>query len=332
MENQIPIIQLKDISKRFVKDLDLAAKLARKLGASVQREVCHAVDHVNLKVAKGEVVGLVGESGCGKSTLGRIVAGLLEPSEGSVLYKGREISSMGGDEAKRASLEIQMIFQDPFSSLNPRLRVREIIGEAPRVHGIVKTSDLDDYLDELMLRCGLDPSYKPRYPHQFSGGQRQRIAIVRALAVKPEFMVCDEVVSALDVSIQAQILNLFTDLRRDFGLTSIFISHNLEVVEHVSEKVAIMYLGRIVEQAETEELFDSPLHPYTLAFLREVPSLKKRRMDFTPIKGEVPSPLNPPPGCHFHPRCSFLVDQCKVDQPILREVKPNHFVACHVVF
>ena len=329
MDHQTPLIELRDISKRFVKELDLAAKLARKLGASVRKEVVHAVDRVSLGVAKGEVVGLVGESGCGKSTLGRIVAGLIEPSQGSVFYAGRDTSSMVGGEAKETALKIQMIFQDPFSSLNPRLRVREIIGEAPRVHGIVKPSDLDDYLDGLMLRCGLDPSYKPRYPHQFSGGQRQRIAIVRALAVKPEFIVCDEMVSALDVSIQAQILNLFTDLRRDFGLTSIFISHNLEVVEHVSDRVAIMYLGRIVEQAATEEIFDSPLHPYTQALLREVPSLEKRRMDFTPIKGEVPSPLDPPPGCHFHPRCLFAMDRCNKEQPLFQEVKPNHFVACH---
>ena len=330
MQNEKPIIELRGISKRFVKDLDLAAKVARRLGVPAQREVVHAVVRVSLKVAKGEVMGLVGESGCGKSTLGRIVAGLLEPSEGSLIYKGRDVSTLTGAEAKNTALKIQMIFQDPFSSLNPRLRVREIIGEAPRVHGIVTPPELDSYLDQLMLRCGLDPSYKPRYPHQFSGGQRQRIAIVRALAVQPEFIVCDEVASALDVSIQAQILNLFTELRRDFGLTSIFISHNLEVVEHVSDKVAIMYLGRVVEQAETEELFDAPLHPYTQALLREVPSLEKRRMDFLPITGEVPSPLNPPPGCHFHPRCSFLVDQCKVDQPVLREVTPNHFVACHL--
>jgi peptide/nickel transport system ATP-binding protein len=330
MQNEKPIIELQGISKRFVKDLDLAAKVARRLGVPAQREVVHAVVRVSLKVAKGEVMGLVGESGCGKSTLGRIVAGLLEPSEGSVIYKGRDVSTLTGADAKNTALKIQMIFQDPFSSLNPRLRVREIIGEAPRVHGIVTSPELDSYLDQLMLRCGLDPSYKPRYPHQFSGGQRQRIAIVRALAVQPEFIVCDEVASALDVSIQAQILNLFMELQRDFGLTSIFISHNLEVVEHVSDKVAIMYLGRIVEQAETEELFDTPLHPYTQALLREVPSLEKRRMDFLPITGEVPSPLNPPPGCHFHPRCSFLVDQCKVDQPVLREVTPNHFVACHL--
>jgi peptide/nickel transport system ATP-binding protein len=330
MQNEKPIIELQGISKRFVKDLDLAAKVARRLGVPAQREVVHAVVRVSLKVAKGEVMGLVGESGCGKSTLGRIVAGLLEPSEGSLIYKGRDVSTLTGADAKNTALKIQMIFQDPFSSLNPRLRVREIIGEAPRVHGIVTSPELDSYLDQLMLRCGLDPSYKPRYPHQFSGGQRQRIAIVRALAVQPEFIVCDEVASALDVSIQAQILNLFMELQRDFGLTSIFISHNLEVVEHVSDKVAIMYLGRIVEQAETEELFDAPLHPYTQALLREVPSLEKRRMDFLPITGEVPSPLNPPPGCHFHPRCSFLVDQCKVDQPVLREVTPNHFVACHL--
>jgi peptide/nickel transport system ATP-binding protein len=330
MQNEKPIIELQGISKRFVKDLDLAAKVARRLGVPAQREVVHAVVRVSLKVAKGEVMGLVGESGCGKSTLGRIVAGLLEPSEGSVIYKGRDVSTLTGADAKNTALKIQMIFQDPYSYLNPRLRVREIIGEAPRVHGIVTSPELDSYLDQLMLRCGLDPSYKPRYPHQFSGGQRQRIAIVRALAVQPEFIVCDEVASALDVSIQAQILNLFMELQRDFGLTSIFISHNLEVVEHVSDKVAIMYLGRIVEQAETEELFDAPLHPYTQALLREVPSLEKRRMDFLPITGEVPSPLNPPPGCHFHPRCSFLVDQCKVDQPVLREVTPNHFVACHL--
>jgi peptide/nickel transport system ATP-binding protein len=323
------LVELKHVTKRFVKELDLAAKMAKRIGVSVRREIVHAVDQVDLQVQKGEIFGLVGESGCGKSTLGRIVAGLLQPSEGSVWFDGREISGLKRREAKETALKTQMIFQDPFSSLNPRMRVREIIGEAPRVHRIVERAELDNYLDGLLLRCGLDPIYKERYPHQFSGGQRQRIAIVRALAVKPEFLVCDEVVSALDVSIQAQILNLFMDLRRDLGLTSMFISHNLEVVEHVSDKVAIMYLGRIVEQAETEELFDLPLHPYTQALLKEIPSLEKRQMDFMPIQGEVPSPLEPPSGCHFHPRCPKPGDPCRIERPVLRELRPNHFVACH---
>jgi len=325
-----PIIELRGISKRFVKDLDLAAKIARKLGASVREEVVHALDGVNLRVNKGEVVGLVGESGCGKSTLGRIVARILEPSDGSVLYRGQDVRAMNPRQAKETALKVQMIFQDPFASLNSRMRVQEIIGEAPRVHGLVKRSGLAEYLDALMLKCGLDPSYKRRYPHQFSGGQRQRIAIVRTLAVQPEFIVADEVVSALDVSIQAQILNLFMELRRDLALTCLFISHNLGVVEHVSDRVAIMYLGRMVEEAGTEELFAAPRHPYTQALLNEVPSFEKRRISFAAIKGEIPSPLDPPPGCHFHPRCPIAAADCRIERPLFREAGPGHWVACHL--
>jgi peptide/nickel transport system ATP-binding protein len=327
--NEKNIIELRDISKKFLKELDLAAKLAKKIGVKVGADVVHAVDNVNLKIAQGEVIGLVGESGCGKSTLGKIIAGILNPSSGSVLFRGKDMSKMADSEYKNSSLKVQMIFQDPFASLNSRMRVRDIIGEAPKVHKIVKASDLDDYLDELLLMCGLLPSHKYRYPHQFSGGQRQRIAIARSLAVKPEFLVCDEVVSALDVSIQAQILNMFMDHREKFGFTSLFISHDLGVVQHVSDRVVIMYLGRVVEQAKTEILFSKPKHPYTKMLLAEVPSLEKRRITFNPVKGEIPSPVDPPTGCHFHPRCPVASGRCKEVKPALIEVEEDHLLACY---
>jgi peptide/nickel transport system ATP-binding protein len=292
--------------------------------------VVHAVDNVSLSITPGEVVGLAGESGCGKSTLGRLVAGILPLSEGTLFYKGEDVAQLPPDEYKQFALNIQMIFQDPFASLNPRKRVRDIIGDAPLVHGIARRSELDIYLDKVMLRCGLDPVFKRRYPHQFSGGQRQRIGIARALAVNPEFIVCDEAVAALDVSIQAQILNLFMKLREDLNLIYLFISHDLGVAEHISDRIVIMYLGRIVETAKTEELFATPNHPYPQALLREVPRLENRRSRFTPVKGEIPSPLDPPSGCHFNPRCPHARNRCREDVPLLKEIAPQRFSACHL--
>jgi peptide/nickel transport system ATP-binding protein len=326
----VPIIELQDLSKRFTKTLDLSEKIANRLGAKIRQQEVRAVENVNLQIATGEVLGLVGESGCGKSTLGRIVAGTLDPSDGAIIYKGQNLSTLSPADRKQVALKIQMIFQDPLASLNPRMRVRDIIGEAPRVHGLVSKSETEAHVDDIMLRVGLDPSYKRRFPHQFSGGQRQRIGIARALAVHPEFIVCDEAVAALDVSIQAQVLNLFMQLREDFELTYLFISHDIGVVEHLADRVAIMYLGRIVEMAPTEALFDNPNHPYTRALLHEVPRLDMRRRKYEPIKGEIPSPLDPPTGCHFHPRCPFAMKRCPEEQPLLREISPQWWSACHL--
>jgi len=324
------MLEIKGVHKDFVKRLDMAAKIAARLGADVKEEVVHAVDNVTMDVAKGEVVGLVGESGCGKSTLGRMVAGILEPTAGEIFYQGKKVAGQGESEKSQAMLAIQMIFQDPFASLNPRMRVEDIVGEAPVVHKIVAQKDMADYVREVMLRVGLDPEYIRRYPHQFSGGQRQRIGIARALAVKPDFLVCDEAIAALDVSIQAQVINLFMDLREDLDLTYLFISHDLSVVEHISDRIVIMYLGRVVEVAPTDKLFDQPNHPYTVALLKEVPRLDIRGLDYSPISGEIPSPLDPPPGCHFHPRCPHATERCRTEQPKLREIAPGRVSACHL--
>ncbi|MBP6817828.1 MAG: ATP-binding cassette domain-containing protein [Ferrovibrio sp.] len=324
------MLELKDVSKRFVWKLDFAAKLANLLGAGLKERAVHAVDSVSLQIQQGEVVGLVGESGCGKSTLGRIVAGIMDQSDGQISFEGKDLASMTPAEHKAYKLAVQMIFQDPYASLNPRMRVEDIIGEAPLAHGLITRSQFDSYVEEMLLQVGLDPRYKKRFPHQFSGGQRQRIGIARALAVKPRFIVCDEAVAALDVSIQAQVLNLFMDLRERLNLTYLFISHNLAVVEHLSDRVVIMYLGRVVESAPTEELFKGANHPYTQALLAEAPKLEAKRRDYMPISGEIPSPLEPPSGCHFHPRCPQAMARCKTEKPALRQIAPGRLSACHL--
>ena len=325
-----PIIELEAVSKRFTKKLDVAEKLARRMGAKVEEHTVHAVDAVDMAITPGEVIGLVGESGCGKSTLGRCVAGVHAPSEGTIKYLGKDVTKLRGKELLESRLKVQMIFQDPMSSLNPRLKVSQIISEAPLFHGLIDRGQVNDYVAETMQRVGLDPSYHQRYPHQFSGGQRQRIGIARALAVQPDFIVCDEAVAALDVSIQAQVLNLFMDLRQDLGLTYLFISHDLGVVEHLSDRVVIMYLGRVVETAPTDALFKDPNHPYTRALLAEAPRLETNRRIYAPIKGEIPSPLNPPNGCHFHPRCPHATDRCRTEVPKLKDVGSGRKSACHL--
>ena len=324
------IMELRDVSKRFVRRLDAAEKVANLLGAGLEERTVHAVDGVTLAIREGEVVGLVGESGCGKSTLGRVVAGIHDASAGEVAFRGKRLDQMSAEERREAALKVQMIFQDPMSSLNPRLRVADIVGEAPRYHRIVPKGEMDAYLDDLMLRVGLDPEYKRRYAHQFSGGQRQRIGIARALAVEPDFLVCDESVAALDVSIQAQVINLFMRLREELNLTYLFISHDLGVVEHISDRVVIMYLGRVVESASTDEIYARANHPYTRALLAEVPRIEQRKRSFAAIEGEIPSPVHPPPGCHFHPRCPHAFDRCRVERPALREIAPDHVSACHL--
>ena len=324
----VALVELKNVSKRFVKSLDLAAKIGNVLGAGLRDEVVHAVDHVSLRVEPGEVVGLVGESGCGKSTLGRLAVGLLPLSAGERYWRGATLTGLSPARARDVQLRMQMIFQDPYASLNPRMRVVDIVGEAPVVHRLIAARQKVEYVGLQLNRVGLDPTLMRRFPHQFSGGQRARIGIARALAVKPEFLVCDESVAALDVSIQAQVLNLFMDLRNALNLTYLFISHDLGVVQHISNRVVIMYLGRVVESGPTPQLFAGPNHPYTQALLAEVGKVEPRKRAFVPVRGEIPSPLDPPRGCHFHPRCPHAMPKCREQAPPLVEIAPARMSAC----
>jgi peptide/nickel transport system ATP-binding protein len=291
-----------------------------------------AVDGVTFNLKRGTTMGLVGESGCGKSTTGRTILRLYdEKTGGQVLFNGQEVYDLKNKDLRELRTKMQIIFQDPFSSLSPRLPVGEIIGEAVREHGLVPKEEFDDYIDTVMDNCGLQPYHKDRYPHEFSGGQRQRICIARALAVNPEFVVCDEPVSALDVSIQAQIINLLKDLQEKYNLTYLFISHDLSVVEHISDAVGVMYLGNLVEYGETADIFANPLHPYTKALFSAIPvpdpTIKRERIV---LEGSIPSPANPPEGCKFHTRCAQCMEKCKHEAPLQKEVEPGHYVVCHL--
>jgi oligopeptide transport system ATP-binding protein len=321
---ETPLLEVRGLAMHF--PIAEGILFARKVGD------VKAVDGVDFTIGRGETLGLVGESGCGKTTTGRCILRLERPTDGQILFDGQDISRLEARELVAMRRRMQVIFQDPYSSLNPRMKVGDIIAEPIKVHGVEPDADRRRArVRELLSVCGLDPKFVDRYPHEMSGGQRQRVGIARALALNPEFIVCDEAVSALDVSIQAQVVNLLEDLRERFRLTYLFIAHDLSVVRHLCQRVAVMYLGRIVEMADCDELFDNPLHPYTQALLAAVPVPDPRveaTRNFRPAKGEVPSPINPPSGCVFHPRCPMAVDGCKRARPALRELRPGHWVAC----
>jgi oligopeptide transport system ATP-binding protein len=305
-------------------------------GLILQREVgaVKAVDGISFDIVKGETLGLVGESGCGKSTTGRTILRLHDPTDGKVFYRGENLADLPRDRMRRYRRDMQIIFQDPYASLNPRMTVGNIVAEPLEVHGIGNASERRQRVQDLLALVGLNPYFINRYPHEFSGGQRQRIGVARALALEPEFIVCDEPISALDVSIQAQVVNLLQELQTKLGLTYLFIAHDLSMVRHISDRVAVMYLGKIMELAPRDELYNDPLHPYTQALLSAVPipdPIKERKRQRIILEGDVPSPANPPSGCQFHTRCPLAVEMCKNVVPEWREVSPKHWVYCHLV-
>lgn len=320
--NSTAFLEVKNLSKHFVVGTNFFGRPNAWL---------RAVDNVSFKIEKGKTLGIVGESGCGKTTMGRTLLRLHDVTSGEVWFKGEKISDLSNREFDKRRPHMQMIFQDPYASLSPRLTVGEIIGEAARQHGLVDKEHYYDYIIEVMQMCGLQPHYYERYPHEFSGGQRQRICIARALALKPELVVCDEPVSALDVSIQAQVINMLIELRKTLGLTYVFISHDLSVVKHISDEVGVMYLGSLVEYGSKEDIFNNTLHPYTKALFSAVPVPDvHKKMDRVLLRGDIPSPVNPPKGCKFHTRCDSCMKVCEYIAPEYREVTPGHFCACHL--
>lgn len=317
------LIEVQDIKKYF----PIEGGFLRKTIGYVR-----AVDGVSLSIKKGETLGLVGESGCGKSTMGRVILRLLDATSGQVIYKGKDLNTCSEKEMRKLRKNLQIVFQDPYGSLNPRKTVLDIIGGGLKNHGITDRKEREERVVKIMDAVGLSPTAMRKYPHEFSGGQRQRISLARALVLEPEFIVCDEPVSALDVSIQAQIINLMEDLQQEFNLTYLFIAHDLSVVRHISDRIAVMYLGKIVEIAPEEELFSNPVHPYTTALLSAVPvpNPKMRHKERILLEGDVPSPANPPTGCRFHTRCAACKDICMEEEPTFKEVGAEHYVACHL--